>query len=132
MLAKLLFFKQSGVLADRIRQLDGGPFSHVALVLPDGRLLEAAPPQVRIVPMHVRVLESSQIYRASVPVEKSSKVHYYLSKPYDWGWLDSRVATPPERFHCATLVGHICGLQGPRHPDLSLSELLAFCVGSEG
>ena len=123
----LAFFQQEGDIAQRIRQLDGGRFTHVGLLLDGENLLEAAPPQVRICPLATRTKDSVHVKIFVLPHKPLCNPLQFLSTPYDWGWLSGKVAEVPKSFHCATLIGSMFGLIGPRHPDLSLSELRGFC-----
>jgi len=127
----LIFFRLRGPLSDRIRHLDGGVFSHVALSLGGDDILEAAPPQVRIGSLLARTREADHIgvYQLHRPLVRP--ISNIIRTPYDWNWLAGKDANHPEYLHCATLIGHLFDLVGPRHPNLSLSELIAFC-GREG
>lgn len=127
MWAKLIFFKQHSKLATKIKKLDGGDYSHVAVCISDDLILEATPPNTRIVSLKVRLRESYASKIMYLPIEKPAKIYHTLGKPYDWGWSHGQTASPPDRLHCATLIGYLFDLKGPRHPDLSLSELYSFC-----
>lgn len=123
----ILFFQLKGDLAGRIMELDGGMYSRVGLQIDECMLLEAAPPAVRVIPIHVRAAESTRITVMTMPRAPLISPKSLVGKPYDWGWLDGKLAKVPNFYHCATLIGSIFGLIGPRHPDLSISELRGFC-----
>lgn len=121
--AIFIFFAQKGAFAERVKELDGGAYSHVGLLLGGYHLLESVPGAgVSVHSLLSRCNESSAIHfvptRLTVP-----DITPYLRRPYDWEWLSGHPAKRPQALHCATLIGEMFGLEGPRHPDLSLSEL---------
>lgn len=124
-MAHLIFFKQSGVMADKIRLLDGGPYSHVGLVRFAGlSLLDSTPyGGVGTVPMFHRLRESESATVRVLDMEPVVSPDSLIGIQYDHAWMHGKTALRPYRLHCATLIGHVFGIAGPRHPDLSLSEI---------
>jgi len=124
----LIFFEQSGAMADKIRALDGGKFSHVALILPGGREVVDSTPTggVAKASLFQRMKESDGAIVRTLDMEYIADPASLLGIPYDDAWVKGKIATPPMKLHCATLMGHIFGIAGPRHPNLSLSEIYAL------
>ncbi len=127
-MAYLLFLEQSGAMADKIRELDGGKFSHVALILPGGReVIDSTPTGgAAKASLFQRMKESESAAVRLLNMEYMKDPIKLLGIPYDDAWAKGKIATPPIKLHCATLIGHIFGIAGPRHPDLSLSEIYAL------
>ena len=128
----LIFFRHEGPLHERIRELDGGNYSHVGLYAGSGTMVEAVPPMVRITRVADRAHGATDIavYTLNRPVVRSYQT--VLGRPYDWNWREGKSSATPAKLHCATLLGYLFGLEGPRSPDLSLSELLSFCEDRHG
>jgi len=127
-MAHLIFFVQSCVLADKIRLLDGGPYSHVGLVRFAGRSLLDSTPYggVGAVPLFHRLRESESATVRALDMEPVVSPDSLIGIQYDHAWMQGNIALRPNRLHCATLIGHVFGIIGPRHPDLSLSEIYAL------
>lgn len=125
MIACVLFTTDDSPISQYIKSRQGPAslWTHAGLLLDSERLLECTPVAgVRVFPIQRRVKEA-KFYALRQYECKSLNYKEFLGRPYDPWWTFNRAPVAPVTFDCATLLGAVLGLKGPRHPRLNLSEL---------
>lgn len=102
-----------------IRWFTWSPYSHVDLVLPDGRLLGATPGGVSIrLPQYDRIARRARFDIPGMDWEKLAHVlKAQIGKPYDWGALVGLAFRSgrwhdPDRWFCSELIYWGCERAG--------------------
>ena len=125
MLVRLLFTTDDSPISQYIKMRQGPAslWTHVGVLLDSRHILEATPMGgVRSFPINRRVKEAELYAFRQYNCNEIQDYQSLIGLPYDFGWPFNRLPNAGS-FNCATLLGYVLNLKGPRHPRLSVQEL---------
>lgn len=125
---RLLFGTDNTEISQQIKSLSppDSKWSHVGIILPEGKLLESTPYRgvhVSDLTQRVRLCEGWEVRELPGILQDHQLL---MGRPFDWAWSKGELPNQPHAFDCSTLVGWLLGIRGPRHPRLGVWELWAL------